>query len=90
MEKKPLEDVAAFLREHRSNESNFEKLYEKLREETAREGNSAKYANELNEAKEKADVYRKAKETTGSAWPEFEGFVSDFEMAVTEALKTAG
>jgi hypothetical protein len=88
MEKARLEQVAAFIREHRSNESNFEKIYGKLEEET-REDNGA-YTSQLQETKEKsADEYRKAKENGGTAWPEFEKFVSEFETTVVSALKEA-
>jgi hypothetical protein len=86
MGKVQLEEVTAFIREHRSNESNFEKLYAKLEEQT-REDNKT-YTSQLLEIKEKsAEEYRKAKETGGTAWPEFEKFVSEFEKTVIDALK---
>lgn len=66
--------LAAFLREHRSNEANFEKLAAKL-DETPGLPNGEAIA-------EKAEAYRKARETGGTAWPEFEKFVSEFERAV--------
>ena len=76
MGKVQLEEVTAFIREHRSNESNFEKLYAKLEEQT-REDNKT-YTSQLLEIKEKsAEEYRKAKETGGTAWPEFEKTVID-------------
>lgn len=91
--KERLEEVLGFIRQHRSNESNFEVLYTKLEEECAvannsESGNEGSYLANLNEAKEKhADVYRQAKEQKSSAWPEFENFVSEFETSVTEELK---
>ena len=91
--KERLEQVLEFIREHRSNESNFGKLYAKLEEECAvagsnQAGNENTYLENLKAAKEKqADVYRQAKEQKGSAWPEFENFISEFETSVTEALK---
>ena len=76
------------IRENRANESNFEKLYRKLEEETANGNGNGSYANNLEEIKEKsAAEYQKAKETRGSAWPEFEKFVSDFEKTITDVLK---
>ena len=78
--KKELEDLAVFIREHRSNEVNFEKMNTKL-EETKPAG--------YNDIKEKAEVYRQAKEKARTAWPEFEKFVSEFEKAVVEAMKQA-
>ena len=85
---KKLKDLTAFLREHRSNEGNFEKLYQKLQEETTREDADAQYRNELQALVEKeADEYRKAKEAGGTAWPEFEKFASGFEKAVVNATK---
>lgn len=81
MEKNQLEEVAAFLRQHRGNESNAEAIYQKLEEAMAGSTNEA-YTQSLADVKEKASEYRKAKETGGSAWPEFENFVSEFEKAV--------
>lgn len=89
MEKKHLEELTAFLRECRSNESNFETLHDKLEAETANKDLDEDYRLNLDAAKAKAEAYRQAKETGGTAWPEFEKFVSDFERAVTEALKSA-
>ena len=90
MDKQHLEELTGFIREHRSNESNFNLLYAKLEAETAERNGQAGYTNSLIEVKEKtADEYHKAKETHGSAWPEFEKFVSDFEKTVTEALREA-
>ena len=86
METNHLEDVATFIREHRSNEENFEKLYHKLNDEINSKDHKEKYVNLLQQVKEKpAEEYKKAKETNTTAWPEFEKFVSDFEKAVIQA-----
>lgn len=84
MTKKQLEETAAFIREHRSNESSFSMLYAKL-EEAA--GNAdGEYKERLEELREKqATEYNTAKDKGGKAWPEFEKFVSGFERAVMEA-----
>lgn len=87
-DKKHLEEVAAFIRECRSNEASFEKLYARLSEESENTDGSSSYTNALKEVKEKAAVeYKKAKEQGGSAWPEFEKFVTGFEITVTGALR---
>jgi hypothetical protein len=81
-----LEEVSAFIREHRGNEAAFEKLYARLTEETGAQASTAAYKNDLLEVKEKAaEEYRKAREINGAAWPEFEKFVTGFEKAVLGA-----
>ena len=88
MTKEQLEDLAAFIREHRSSESNFEKIYAKL-EEVTNDGDT-EFKAAVSEIKEKSvPTYGKAKESGGTAWPEFEKFVSEFEKTITEALKKA-
>ena len=88
MTKEQLEDLAAFIREHRSSESNFEKIYAKLEE--AGNDSDTEFKAAVSEIKEKSvPTYEKAKEAGGTAWPEFEKFVSEFEKTVTEALKKA-
>lgn len=88
MSRKHLEEVMAFMREHRSNESNFELLRQKLEEEINGHVEDAMYKNDLQEVKEKyAEEYRTAKEQGGTAWPEFEKFVSEFEKTLAAALK---
>jgi hypothetical protein len=88
MEKSHLEEVAAFIREHRSNESNYEKLKQKLEEEV--EAGDEDYTTQLTEIKEKhAEEYIKAKDNGGTAWPEFEKFISAFEKTVIEAMQKA-
>jgi hemerythrin-like domain-containing protein len=86
-----LKQVAEFIREHRSNESNFETLCQKLSEEITNSAADETYKRNLQDVKEKAaEEYNKAKENGGTAWPEFEKFVSDFEKAVVEELKKEG
>lgn len=81
------------IREQRSSESNFDTLYQTLQAATkaAEENNDTTLAAELKEADEKyAAEYKKAKESGGSAWPEFEKFVTQFERALTSAKKEEG
>lgn len=88
MEKKELEETAAFLRQHRSNESNFATLYARLEAEIGKAGGN--YKTLLQDVREKgAAEYRSAKESAGTAWPEFENFVSGFEKAVVEEMAKA-
>ena len=83
-----LEGVMDFIQQYRSNEINFEKLSQKLDEEIGTDGAEGEYVSDLTEVKEKAaQTYRQAKETSGSAWPEFEKFVTGFETAITNVLK---
>lgn len=81
-----MKDVAAFLREHRSNESNFEKIYKRLQEEERQPGTDPDYKAALRDAKDRAEEYQTAKQK-GVAYPEFEKFVSEFEKAVTQRLQ---
>lgn len=88
--KNHLEALARFIHDHRSNESNFKKLYEKLVEAEgfAQNNISQNYSSVLHEIKEKhAAVYNQNKEKGIAAWPEFENFVNHFEKAVAEALQ---
>jgi hypothetical protein len=94
--KQQLEELAAFIRAHRSAESNFEILFQKLTEacnaEAAEGGEAAQngYLNLLQEARDKyAETYRQSKEKGTSAWPEFENSVTHFEKGVTGALHHA-
>ena len=85
MDKAQLEELAAFIREHRSSESNFELLVNKLNEASNGDNHLAA---PLSEIKEKLiPPYEKAKEAGGTAWPEYEKFVSEFEKTITEALR---
>ncbi len=89
--KEDMESVMNFIQQNRSNEVNFEKLYRKLEEEIGSNKRGNEYKESLNEVKEKlSKTYRKAKETSGSAWPEFEKFVTGFETAVADAVKRPG
>ena len=86
METGALEITAAFIREHRGNEGNFEKLYSKLETEIEERHGLEKYVASLEDIREKAvPEYKKAKESGGTAWPEFEKFVTEFERAVVSA-----
>lgn len=85
------EDLLQKIREHRSSEGNFETLYGVLQEakKFAEQNNNTELADELNEADEKyAAEYKRAKEVGGSAWPEFEKFVSQLERSLTEANRS--
>lgn len=78
------------IREQRSNEGHFETLAQILQAAiiTAEENQDTALANDLKEVDEKyAREYEKAKEAGGTAWPEFEKFVSQFERALTAAQK---
>ena len=84
-------EVMEFIRQHRSDESNFDKLYSKLEGEIQMDGDentSDEYTKNVREIREKqAEEYRQKKEKTGTAWPEFEKFVTQFEKSLTEAMK---
>lgn len=86
MKKKRLEETAAFLRQHRSNESHFATLYARLEAEIGKADGD--YKTLLQEVKEKGAEYRNAKES-GTAWPEFENFASGFEKAVVNEINKA-
>lgn len=75
------------IRDNRSSESNFETLYQTLQATIkATAANNKILADELKEVDEKyAAAYQQAKTTGGSAWPEFENFVTQFERALTAA-----
>ena len=79
------EQLMAFIRENRGNEGNFDRLCARLDEELEHNNASESYVRRLQEIKEKAaEGYKKAKEPTGTAWPEFEKFASQFEKAILE------
>lgn len=88
--KKHLEELAHFIRAHRSKEGSFETLYEKLVEEAQwaqDNGLDQSYSDALHETLEKyAATYQQNKDNGNHSWAEFENFVSHFEVAVTEAL----
>ncbi|HVG13830.1 MAG TPA: hypothetical protein VM935_02680 [Chitinophagaceae bacterium] len=82
-----IKEVLQFIKEHRSNESNFEKIYAKLEAELSQKDGDSDYLANLHELKEKQAVtYKQAKKEGTSAWPEFENFVSGFEKAGTALL----
>lgn len=84
------EECLQRIRDHRSSESNFETLCQTLREakEAAQKGDNNQLADSLQEIEEKyAAEYKQAKETGGTAWPEFEKFVTQFERALTNAKR---
>ncbi len=82
-----LQELLEFIKQHRSNEIHFEKLFARLEEESAKPGSSQQYSQSLNEIKEKqAEEYRQHKNAGTTAWPEFEKFVSEFEKTITEEM----
>lgn len=82
------EEIMQTVRENRSSENNFSQLLQALEKATAlaqQEGNTT-FTEDLQEVKEKyVASYQKAKETGGTAWPEFEKFVTVFERALMSA-----
>ena len=88
LNKKHLEEVSAYIRQHRGNEANFEALYTKLVKECDLNTAYVSYKKNLKDIKEKqAEAYRQTNKTNGTAWPEFENFVSEFERGITTAMK---
>ncbi len=88
LDKEHIQELLEFIRQHRSNEANFEKLHQRLEDELRNGQGDQNYIHNLQEIKNKqAEEFRQTKETGGSAWPEFEKFVSDFEKTLTETLK---
>ena len=78
------------IREQRSSESNYAALLQLLDKTLASPATAtdASYRDALQEVKEKyAAEYEKAKDTGGTAWPEFEKFVSQFEKALLNSRK---
>ncbi len=82
-------NLKAFIREHRSNESNFDTVYQKMETEqgqAASQQGDAAYAASLQEIMEKqAAEYRSAKEAGGTAWPEYEKLITAWERAIAAA-----
>lgn len=77
-----LEALSAFIREHRSNEANFGKLAAKLDEVLDDSAQDVAVHAAFAAVKEYAGTYQEARERSGSAWPEFEQFVTQFERAL--------
>ncbi len=87
-DKKHLEEILVFIRQHRSDEANFEKQYQKLDDELLNEQPDQSYIQNLKEIKEKqSEEFRQTKQNGGSAWPEFEKFVTEFERTLTEEIR---
>jgi hypothetical protein len=83
-----LEEIQQTIRNNRSSESNFSLLVAELDKAIAASESSGQsnLATDLKEVKEKyAPIYLEAKESSGTAWPEFENFVTQFERCLTEA-----
>ena len=82
------EECLKIIRAQRSSEANAKSLLALLHKAAAaaKQNGNSKLAIALAETENKyAAEYDKAKETTSSAWPEFENFVTHFERALTEA-----
>jgi hypothetical protein len=85
--KMQLEELLAFIKENRSNEANFEKIYDRLKAELSKDADQNNFNSNMAEIAEKqAETYRSSKETNGNAWPEFEKFVSAIEKTITGAI----
>ena len=86
------DEILQVIRENRSSEANFDRLLQQLEQALvlAQNNNNATVVTALQDVKEKyAAEYRKAKEAGGTAWPEFENFVTQFERSLTTAGKEA-
>ena len=84
----PVEQIMQTIRENRSSESNFAILQHELEKTiaAARQAGNNELSADLQDVKEKYAVeYEKSKETGGTAWPEFEKFVTQFERALSNA-----
>lgn len=84
----PVEQIMQTIRENRSSESNYTLLQQELDKTiaAARQAGRPVVTKELEDVKEKyAAEYEKAKEAGGTAWPEFEKFVTQFERALSQA-----
>ena len=88
MDQQHLQALLEDIRQHRSNEANFDTLMGLLETELGSEALESEYEKSLQDVKNKqAEEYRRAKEGNASAWPEFEQFFSQFETAVLSASK---
>jgi hypothetical protein len=84
------EEIIDAVREARSSESNFETIVQELDKAIAlaQKENRQTLTEDLQEVANKyAAEYRKSKEIRGTAWPEFENFVSQFERVLMNAEK---
>lgn len=86
-----LEQLMAFIREHRSNEQNFQLLHSRMEEELAlkdSDSRSENYLSSLSDLREKqANDYQQQKKIGGTAWSEYEKFVSEFERIIIAEQK---
>jgi hypothetical protein len=88
MDQQHFQDLLQRIREHRSNEANFNELQGLLEAELSGMELDPAYSKSLQELKDKqVQDYRKAKEERSSAWPEYEQFFSQFETTVLNASK---
>ena len=90
MNKHHLEELLAFIRQHRSNDANIDKLRAKLNEEIEASAHHHEYVQALRDIKEKQiEEFHQSRKEGSTTWPEYEKFVSAFERAITEALRSA-
>lgn len=84
----PIEQIMQTIRDNRSSESNYTLLQQELDKTIAasRQAGNPDVTKDLEDVKEKyAAEYEKSKEAGGTAWPEFEKFVTQFERALSQA-----
>jgi hypothetical protein len=82
------QEILLAVREVRSSESNFDLIWQQLHRalKMAQEKNNEQLAEALQAVNDKyVPEYQTAKEHGGSAWPEFEKLVTQFERALTSA-----
>lgn len=72
-----IQDLKNFIRQHRSDEANFEKIFDKLKQEDS-------FLSHHADIMQKAEEYKTAKETRQEAWPEFEKFITEIEKSLLE------
>lgn len=75
------QSILAFIRQHRGDESHFTVLHNRLLGDESADDSTLQPLKE--EGEKLADVYKNAKEKSGTAWPEFENFVSFYEKSLT-------
>lgn len=86
----PIDSILQTIRENRSSESNFATLQQVLDStlESAQQSADGRLVADLQEIKEKyISEYLKATASGGTAWPEFEKFVTQFERVLTAAKR---
>jgi hypothetical protein len=82
------DEQKAFLREKRGSEAHFDDLLNSLHKAiaAAEAQQDSQTANQLKEVSEKqVPAYTTAKQNGGTAWPEFEQFVTAWERALMQA-----